>query len=59
VMFKFKCKTCGYKQEDHQITVRYIPGRGVVNDIQCPDCGEYMKLTNPKKGAPKFRGGTK
>ena len=54
-MFKFKCKACGNTQETHQTTIRHSPGRGVVNDIQCSECGEYMKLMNPKPGAPSFR----
>ena len=58
-MLKFNCKICGNTQEEYKVTVRYIPGQGVINDVQCSVCGEYMELTTPKKGAPKFRGGTK
>ena len=54
-MFKFKCKSCGHTQEENQTTIRYVPNRGVVNDIQCTDCKEYMELMNPKQGAPSFR----
>lgn len=37
-----------------QVTMKLVPGLGVVNDILCATCEVYMDHTNPMKGAPKF-----
>jgi hypothetical protein len=31
-------------------TIKVIPGKGVVNDVVCEKCGEFMELANPKLG---------
>ena len=54
-MAEYKCEVCGDVVEKTGVTIRYIEGKGAINDIQGEECGEYMTLANPKSGAPGFR----
>jgi len=53
-MYNFKCPKCKDEMTVSQVTMKLVPGLGVVNDILCATCEVYMDHTNPMKGAPKF-----
>mgnify|MGYP003146211478 CR=1 FL=1 len=53
--FKYKCHECDTEKEVYKVTCRYIEGKGIVHDVQCDKCDDYMEHVNPKTGAPKFR----
>ena len=53
-MAKYICE-CDKKHEESASGVSIKFGNdGAYHDIKCP-CGEYMKLKEPKAGAPSFR----
>ena len=54
-MAEYKCDCNDEITEKAGVTIRFIEGKGVVQDIKCEKCGEYMELANPKSGAPSFR----
>ena len=54
-MAEYKCKCNKEVVNKSGVTIRYIEGKGAVNDIECEKCGEYLELANPKSGAPSFR----
>jgi len=54
-MLEYKCECSEKVIPKGGISIKYIEGKGAVHDIKCEDCDEYMKLANPKSGAPKFR----
>ena len=50
-MPQFKCKCSpGKERKVSNCTIKYIPGKGVVNNVICEKCAEYMELANPKLG---------
>tara|TARA_R110000744_G_scaffold75044_2_gene149580 strand:- start:325 stop:510 length:186 start_codon:yes stop_codon:yes gene_type:complete len=53
--FKYKCYDCDAEKEVHKVTCKYVEGKGVVDDVKCDKCNDYMEHVNPKEGAPKFR----
>tara|TARA_R110001583_G_scaffold71475_1_gene201297 strand:- start:54 stop:242 length:189 start_codon:yes stop_codon:yes gene_type:complete len=54
-MAEYKCECNDDVVDKSGVTIRVIEGKGVVHDIECEKCGEYMTLANPKSGAPGFR----
>lgn len=54
-MADYKCEACDNVVDKTGVTIRYVEGKGAVNDIQCEECGGDMTLANPKSGAPSFR----
>jgi RNase P subunit RPR2 len=54
-MADYKCKCNKKVVSKSSVTIRYVEGKGAVNDVQCEKCGEEMELTNPKSGVPGFR----
>ena len=53
-MAKYICE-CDKKHEEDTSGVSIKFGAdGAYHDIKCP-CGKYMKLKDPKTGAPSFR----
>ena len=45
-MAEYKCEVCGDVVEKTGVTIRYIEGKGAINDIQCEECGEYVSQDN-------------
>ena len=54
-MAEYKCKCSDEIIEEKSVTIKYVEGKGAVNDLKCGKCGEYLELANPKSGAPSFR----
>tara|TARA_R110000824_G_scaffold101998_1_gene242069 strand:- start:432 stop:620 length:189 start_codon:yes stop_codon:yes gene_type:complete len=54
-MADYKCDCNDEVVSKSGVTIRYVEGKGAINDIRCEKCGEYMELANPKVGAPGFR----
>lgn len=54
-MAEYKCKCNDEVVDKSGVTIKYIEGVGVIHDIRCEKCEEYMELANPKSGAPGFR----
>ena len=47
----FKCKCQPKKKVTvSTCTIKHVPGKGIVNDVICKNCGEFMELANPKLG---------
>tara|TARA_R110002020_G_scaffold47639_3_gene135465 strand:- start:258 stop:443 length:186 start_codon:yes stop_codon:yes gene_type:complete len=53
-MAEYKCKCNDEVVEKSGVTIKYIEGEGAIHDVKC-DCGEFMKLANPKSGIASFR----
>jgi len=54
-MADYKCECNENVVSKSGVTIRYVEGKGAINDIECEKCGEYLELANPKSGAPSFR----
>lgn len=54
-MADYKCKCSKKVVSKSSVTIRYVEGKGAVNDIECEKCGEPMEIANPKSGVPGFR----
>lgn len=47
----FKCKCSpGEVVTVSRCTIKYVAGKGIVHDVNCEKCKEYMELANPKNG---------
>jgi hypothetical protein len=44
---------CGDHESECSTASIKVTENGVVHDIKCP-CGQYMHLSNPKKGVPSL-----
>tara|TARA_R110000822_G_scaffold146580_8_gene285689 strand:- start:32 stop:223 length:192 start_codon:yes stop_codon:yes gene_type:complete len=53
-MAEYRCKCNDEIVTTGEITIRYVEGKGIIHDIQCESCGEYLDLANPKSGVPKL-----
>ena len=53
-MADYKCDCNDEVISKSGVTIKYVEGEGAIHDIKC-SCGKYMKLANPKTGAPGFR----
>ena len=31
-------------------TIKLVPGKGMIHDVNCEKCGEFMELAYPKDG---------
>lgn len=50
-MPEFKCKCQPKKKVTvSTCTIKYVAGKGIVHDVLCKKCKEYMELANPKDG---------
>ena len=49
-MAEYKCKCNDEVIDKSGVTIRHIEGEGVIHDVQCEKCEEYMELANPKSG---------
>jgi hypothetical protein len=47
------CPECGKERFERSLTMKVKDGETYYVEGQC-ECGEQMKLTNPKTGAPGF-----
>ena len=47
----FKCH-CSPEEEVtvSSCTIKYVAGKGIVHDVNCELCGEFMELAYPKDG---------
>ena len=45
----YKCKCGAVELLANRVTIKIVEGKAVHN-ITCLDCGEYLKLANPKSG---------
>ena len=54
-MAEYKCECKDEVVDVASATIRHVEGKGVIHDVKCEDCGEYMTHANPKSGAPGFR----
>jgi hypothetical protein len=52
-MSKYQCDCLEHEVECRSVVIKMVDGKAI-HDVKCP-CGEYMKLANPKTGAPGFR----
>jgi len=48
-LFKCEC-TPGEEIKVSYCTIKYVEGKGIVHDVNCVKCGEFMELANPKLG---------
>jgi hypothetical protein len=51
---EYKCKCNDEIVEKRGVVIRHIETHGVINDIKCEKCGNYMEIANPKSGMPNF-----
>ena len=53
-MAEYKCKCTDEVVDKRAVVIRYIENHGVIHDIKCDKCGDYMEIANPKTGFPNF-----
>jgi|8_EtaG_2_1085327.scaffolds.fasta_scaffold109302_2 formylmethanofuran dehydrogenase subunit E len=41
-MSDYKCECNGKTIDKRSVTIRCIEGKGVIHDVKCEECGEYM-----------------